>query len=184
MGTSLRAHQATLCSAFHRQVSHTWFLTVPTSTQAAAFGPCQATICFVLRCFLKRCSFSLLKAPHPRQPAAFLCSSVPMLRCDLNSRALRPSHALETAGWHAKAEWHVLRMITVSFPAPKGVFRAGKATTCSGRPPSPPLQFLLPAWVTAHTSHLAAMAALQVITKQELDCTSMHMRAAALSHLP
>lgn len=68
-------------------------------------------------------------------------------------------------------------MITVSFPAPKGVFRAGKATTCSGRPPSPPLQFLLPAWVTAHTSHLAAMAALQVITKQELDCTSMHMRA-------
>lgn len=34
-----------------RTERHTWFLTVPTSTQAAAFGPCQATICFVLRCF-------------------------------------------------------------------------------------------------------------------------------------
>lgn len=88
------------------------------------------------------------------------------------------------AGWHAKAEWHVLKMITAPFPASKGVFRDGKDTTCSGLSPSPPLQFLLPAWVTAHTSHLAVMAALQVITKQELDCTSMHMCVAALSHLP
>lgn len=34
-----------------RTECHTWFLTVSASTRAAAFGPCQATICFVLRGF-------------------------------------------------------------------------------------------------------------------------------------
>lgn len=78
-----------------------------------------------------------------------------------------------------KADWYVQNMNPVHFPVSKGGL--GAEGLQLGRSPSPPLQSLLPAWVTAHTFLWLQWRLSKQLQRQELDCTSIYMCAVAVT---